>query len=102
MKLTSSLVERTLDQFEAQAIPDNHPALPELERLFGEHTFFLDGDGLHIVEPTMPRDVGSQEGKVVKIASWNDASRTSLAAHEPELTDVVVDLSPGHGGDGMH
>ncbi len=52
MKLTSAQVERTLSQFEAQAIPDSHPMVPRLSELFGEHTFFLNSDGLNIVEPT--------------------------------------------------
>ena len=28
MKLTSAQVERTMNQFEVQALPDNHPAVP--------------------------------------------------------------------------
>jgi hypothetical protein len=95
MKLSAPLVERTLGQFEAQAIPDNHPAMPELCSLFGDHTFFLDGDGLHIVEPTVPSQDGAREGMVVKLASWQDPGRTSLRAHAPEPSDVVVEL----GGD---
>ena len=59
MKLSSSQVERTLHQLEAQALPDNHPSVPELNRVFGEHTFFLDGSGLHIVEPAVP--IGRRE-----------------------------------------
>ena len=51
MKLTSAQVERTLSQFEGQAIPDNHPVIPQLSNLFGDHTFFLNNDGLNIVEP---------------------------------------------------
>jgi hypothetical protein len=51
MKLTSAQVERTLGQFEARAIPDDHPVIPQLNDLFGEHTFFLDRNGLNIVEP---------------------------------------------------
>jgi hypothetical protein len=51
MKLTSAQIERTLGQFEAEAIPDSHPALPRLNGLFGDHTFFLDRKGLNIVEP---------------------------------------------------
>jgi hypothetical protein len=35
MKLTSAEVERTLGQFEAQAIPDDHPVVPQLNDLFG-------------------------------------------------------------------
>jgi hypothetical protein len=51
MKLTSAQVETTLSQFEAQAIPDSHPVVPQLNELFGDHTFFLDGNGLNVVEP---------------------------------------------------
>jgi hypothetical protein len=36
MKLTSAQVERTLGQFEARAIPDDHPVIPQLNDLFGE------------------------------------------------------------------
>jgi hypothetical protein len=42
MKLTSAQVEQTLTQFEGEVIPDNHPVVPQLNKLFGEHTFFLD------------------------------------------------------------
>ena len=98
MRLTPTLVERTLSSFEAQAIPADHPSMPELQRTFGDHTFFLDGDGLHIVEPAVPTDSGLAAGKVVKVASWQDANRTSLVAHRPEPTDVVVDLGAGGRG----
>lgn len=92
MKLNAVQVERALSQFEAQAIPENHPSLPQLSQIFGDHTFFLDGSGLHIVEPVEPTDSGAQSGQVVRLASWNDASRTSLAPHEPEPTEVVIVL----------
>jgi len=101
MRLSPALVEKTLTQFEAQAIPENHPAIPELNRLFGDHTFFLDGSGLHIVEPAIGDDEGRQPAHVVKLASWNDAERTSLAAHEPEPTDVMIELG-SETRDSMH
>jgi hypothetical protein len=92
MKLSPQAVEQTLNQFEAQALPDNHPAVPQLNQLFGEHTYFLDGNGLHIVESGKGTDSGSHRGVVVKLASWSDSSRTSLAPHPPESTDLVVVL----------
>jgi hypothetical protein len=92
MRLSSTLVARTLSQFEAQAIPDNHPSMPELNRTFGDHTFFLDGEGLHIVEPTAPSEEGIEAAQVMKVASWQDANRTSLVAHRPEPIDVVIEL----------
>jgi hypothetical protein len=92
MKLSPQAVEQTLTQFEAQALPENHPAVAQLNQLFGEHTYFLDGNGLHIVEPAEATDADAEKGVVVKLASWSDSSRTSLAPHPPESTDVVVVL----------
>jgi hypothetical protein len=92
MKMTSALVKQTLSQIEAQPIPDNHPACPQLTRMFGDHTFFLDGNGLNIVEPKGRTETGSAVGNVVRVATWADAQRNNLQAHEPEPTDVVVEL----------
>jgi hypothetical protein len=32
---------------------------------------------------------------VVKVASWEDETKARLQPHDPELTDVVVELEPG-------
>jgi hypothetical protein len=99
MKLTSELVECTLNQFDAQAIPENHPVVSQLNSLFGDHTFFLNAQGLSIVEPTgAPESVG-QAGQVIKIAGWQDDDRTSLVPHEPEPLDVVIMFEPYDGND---
>jgi hypothetical protein len=94
MKLSSALIQRTLTQFEAQPIPEGHPAVPQLNQIFGEHTFFLDGEGLHVIEPDEPSADGGLTGKVVKLADWKDKNQTSLTPCEPEATDVVVLLGP--------
>jgi len=88
MKLSDRGVDRTLDQYDAEPLPDTHPALPQLNEVFGEHTSFLDDTGLVIVEPAEGRD---EAGQVVKLASWNP-DHTSLKPHDPERTDVVIDL----------
>lgn len=90
MKLNAALVEQTLVQFEAQPIPDNHPVVPKLNELFGDHTFFLDEDGLNIIEPV---DDAAEAGQVVRLADWSDGERSSLVPHEPEPLDVVVLLA---------
>ena len=92
MKLSAARVERTLNQIDAEPIPDNHPAMGQLNRLFGEHTFFLDGKGLHVIEPAGSAAPGVVTGKVVNLADWKDAERTSLTPHEPVDTTVVVVL----------
>jgi hypothetical protein len=94
MRLTTAQVQRTLSQFEAHAVPDDHPMMPQLNNLFGEHTYFLDGDGLSVVEPDKAQGDGAC--KIVNLANWADANLTSLAPHEPEPTDVVIMLEPTH------
>ena len=96
MKLTSAQVERTLTQFEGDVIPDNHPVVPELNSMFGEHTFFLDSHGLNILEPAEASSAGVQSAKVVNLANWSDANPKRLEAHEPEPTDVVVIVGSSH------
>jgi len=99
MRLTPPLVERTLRQYEAQALPDDHPAMPELNLLFGDHTFFIDDYGLNIVEPA--ESEGKHEvAKVVNLAIWR-YDRKGLVAHEPEPTEVIVELG-SEGPDTVH
>src|SRR5262245_32421329 len=40
MKLKENQVEQVLDQLPAEVIPDDHPTVPQLESVFGPHTFF--------------------------------------------------------------
>jgi hypothetical protein len=96
MKLNATQVKRTLSQFDAEVLPDNHPAVPQLNSLFGDHTFFLDGDGLNVLEPADTPEVGGQAGEVVSLANWSDATLTSLRPHEPEPTGVVIVLEAQH------
>ena len=97
MKFTSAQIERTLGQFEAEAIPDNDPVLPRLNELFGDHTFFLDSKGLNIVEPTAePIGGRTQVARVVNLANWSDANMSDLAALEAEPTDAIVELETKH------
>ena len=96
MKLTTAQVERTLTQFQGEVIPENHPVVPQLNSLFGEHTFFLDSKGLNIVEPAEATGAGAQSAKVVNLANWSDANPNRLEPHEPEPTDIVVTLGSKH------
>jgi hypothetical protein len=96
MKLNSTQVKQTLSQFDAEVLPDNHPAVAQLNNLFGDHTFFLDGSGLKVLEPTEAPEMAAQTGEVVSLADWSDATLTSLRPHEPELTGVVIVLEFKH------
>jgi hypothetical protein len=95
MRLTSEQVERTLNQFDAQAIPEGHPTVPRLNELFGDHTFFLDSNGLNVIEPTEAAS-DADTGMVVNLADWSDEKQTKLAVHPPQATEIVVALGPRH------
>lgn len=96
MKMNSAQIEQTLNQFEAEMIPTEHPMTAQLERIFGEHTYFLDGNGLNIIEPVEAEEQNVARGVVVNLASWADAKAESLRPHEPEPTDLVVVLDRHH------
>jgi hypothetical protein len=96
MKLSSVQAQRLEQQIDAQIIPDDHALLPQLERAFGRHTFFLDSEGLNIVEPS-PSD--RQIGNVVKLANWIDDRHTTLEPSEPEPMPLEIRLGPA-GRDG--
>jgi hypothetical protein len=92
MKLNSTQVQQTLNQMNAQVVPDSHPAVTQLTDVFGEHTFFLDESGLKVLEPSdVPQNDG-QSGEVVSLADWSDATLTSLSPHPPVSTGTIIVL----------
>ena len=97
MKLNSAQIERTLNQIEAEAIPMDHPLIPQLTQMFGEHTYFLDGSGLNIVEPAEPGPKGDEQGVVVNLAEWSSAKAAQLKPHAPERTELMVALGTNTG-----
>jgi hypothetical protein len=92
MKLNSAQVEQALTQLQALVLPDDDPAVLELNALFGDHTFFLDRNGLNVVEPDEGAQAAAPAGMVVNLANWSDESMTDLVPHEPEPTEVIVML----------
>ena len=96
MKLNSSQVERALMQFEAQALPEDHPVVPQLASMFGDHTFFIDSGGLNVLEPTEASEPEESVGMIVNLAYWSDETLTKLSPHEPEPTGVIVRLESRH------
>ena len=90
MKLSSSRVQQTLNQFDAQAIPDSHPAVPRLNQLFGEHTFFLTATALdrRAAEPVHWR--ANHQGR--ETCQLEGCGADQPVASYPEPTDVIIAL----------
>jgi len=92
MKLDATQTAKVQERFGVEAIAESSPANFKLEELFGDHTFFLDSDGLNIVEPHPEGDGGTCI--VVKLASWTQDGKR-LEMQEPELLPIEVDLGGG-------
>ena len=96
MKLNSTQIERTLSQFDALVLADDHPATAQLTKAFGQHTFFLDDKGLNVLELIETPHMEPENGEMINIAGWSDATLTKLRAHAPEPTGVVISLKEIH------
>ena len=90
MKLNAVQLRKVEEQFGVEAIPEEDSVTSDLKEAFGDHTFFLDADGLNIVEPNVFPE--SSIGHVVKVASWSSDEQTELLRHEPEVLPITVDL----------
>ncbi len=96
MKLNAVQLRKVEEQFGVEAIPEEDPVTSDLKEAFGDHTFFLDADGLNIVELKVFPE--SSIGNVVKVASWSSDEQTKLLSHEPEVLPITVDLESGEPG----
>jgi hypothetical protein len=96
MKLNEAEISRTLAQFRAQVLAEDHPAAVQFCELFGQHTFFLDARGLNVLELLEFPGRESQEGEIVSIADWSDSDLTRLTTHQPEPTGVIIRLKEIH------
>jgi hypothetical protein len=92
MKLNEAQISKTLAQFQAQVLAEDHPAAVDFRELFGHHTFFLDARGLHVLELLEVPGREAQSGEMISIADWSDADFRKLTTHQPEPTGVVIQL----------
>ena len=90
MKLNATQINDVEKKLGGFIVPEEHPANSDLKGAFGDHTFFVDGDGLNIVETDAAEE--DNVGVVVKLASWTNEKRTELAPHEPQVRDMTVAL----------
>jgi len=90
MRLSELQTQRIQEQTGASVVPDDNPSMPALKQNFGDHTFFLDADGLHIWESVAenPDDKAKLVG--VRIASWSSDEKKSLVTHEPARIQVLA------------
>lgn len=101
MKLTATQLSAAEAQLESVPISESVAFVPELKIMFGDHTFFVDSEGLHILEwfeEDQPSD-GREALTAVRIAAWTGDDQETVAAHPPAKTNLVVITGDDRGGD---
>lgn len=93
MKLSSEQVKVVEERTGLQPIPEENPAMSQLKENFGDHTFYVDDNGLYVLETDGEAPDGENHATAVQVASWTDENRTALQAHEPQVTDAVFKLT---------
>lgn len=95
MKLTDQQVDRVRETTGLNPYPDDAPAAAELRSHFGDHTFYLDTNGLYIWEEEGAADGASRPATAIQIAAvTKDANGTpALMVVEPQKTSAVIDLA---------
>ncbi|MFQ5974015.1 MAG: hypothetical protein ACE5Q3_16945 [Alphaproteobacteria bacterium] len=94
MKLTNAQVQKLQEETGAQVVPRDDTLEKQLLEEFGDHTFFLDGDGLHVWELIEDEQVSAQKMIAVQLAAWKDGQRTALIPHEPKPFKVLLVSEP--------
>src|SRR3546814_7307137 len=75
MRLSEPQTQRVQEQTGASVVPEDNPSMPALKQNFGDHTFFLDAEGLHIWETVA--DEPSEDGKLVGVRIARSEEHTS-------------------------
>ena len=79
MKLSPLHTAQAARQLDSWVVPETHPANPSLCETFGDHTFFLDSEGLVIAEPSEAENA-AELARVVKLAAWADEDAHRIGA----------------------
>ena len=79
----------------AKPLPEGDPAAEHLKGAFGEHSFFLDPNGLYVFEGVDVPDTeaSAEPALLVQIAEWTDETKSAIAPIEPKPADLVLDLA---------
>lgn len=95
MKLTAPQIEQVKGQIGAEPVPAESPTTELLTKHFGDHTFYVDEQGLHIFQ-TDKAEPESGPCKIlpVRVATWTNENREALAPHDPVVgaTSAVINI----------
>ena len=103
MKLSTAQIAAVEQATGANPLPEDNPAQAQLSEALGDHTFYLDQQGLVVLEN--PESAASEDTlEIVRVGQWTDDERQQLGLTPPQRTGQVIELAdyrkPAPGDDG--
>ncbi|MGF1552915.1 MAG: hypothetical protein ACFBWO_10500 [Paracoccaceae bacterium] len=91
MKLTDTQIATARDAFGAEPLEAEHPVVPQLTEAFGDHTIYVDQNGLLVfLDPETELQEIAGQPKLVLIAAWTDENKNALGKVEPVDTGMTL------------
>ncbi|MBT3658874.1 MAG: hypothetical protein HOA30_19335 [Rhodospirillaceae bacterium] len=92
MKLTEAQITAVEEKTGAKPLPEEDDATKQMAEAFGEHTFYLDQNGLYIMEKSDEQGETGMLTVLVQLGEWADEEMTSLQAIDARITDMVINF----------
>ncbi|HEX2256084.1 MAG TPA: hypothetical protein VHG92_05155 [Afifellaceae bacterium] len=96
MKLTEDQVTKVKDQTGLEPYPEDHPSTQALTDHLGEHTFYLDPNGLYVWEEIEAPEAGGRALAAIQLGEWHQKEEDGqqvIRLVEPKPTEALVDLA---------
>lgn len=93
MKLSSAQIAAVEQATGANPLPEEEPANAKLAEALGEHTFYVDQQGLVILESPEAAATPEATLEIVRVGRWVEGEEQQLALTPAERTGQVLDLS---------
>lgn len=97
MRLTSQQAAAVKQELGADSLEEENPAMESLQKLFGDHTFYVGEEGLLVFERIDNAGDGDTRAQMILVAAWTDENKNALSPIEPQPTTIVVDLGRERG-----
>ena len=101
MKLSTAQTNLVGQKLGLDVIDQKSEAQPHFEEAFGDHSFFVNSQGVFIIEDqpdeaTVDGSIGSEQGRLYAVATWaEDKEDQLLMLAEPANVNVTIDLRTG-------
>ncbi len=92
MRLTTQQIAAVKQELGADSLEEENPAMASLQKLFGDHTFYVGEEGLLVFETIDTAGPDNTRAQMVLVAAWTDDTKKALSPIDPQPTTIVVDL----------